>query len=66
VDEDHLVLVGFGRDAGVELGVDHRQAIPEVGGGGRGLEQVAPDIRSTTPEARSDFTPILVGVMHRS
>jgi hypothetical protein len=31
VDEDHLVLVGGGREAGVELGVDHRAATASVG-----------------------------------
>lgn len=37
MDEDHLVVVGGGRKAGVELGVDHRQAATEAGHRRRGL-----------------------------
>jgi hypothetical protein len=43
VDQDHLVLVGGGRDAGVELRVDHRQSTAKAGRRGRHLEQVAGD-----------------------
>ena len=43
LDQNHLVLVGGGRDAGVEFRVDHRQSTAEAGRGGRDLEQVAGD-----------------------
>src|SRR5215218_9941333 len=43
LDEDNLVLIGGWRDAGVELGIDHRQETAKAGRGGRHLEQLAGD-----------------------
>jgi hypothetical protein len=39
----NLVSIGGGRDAGVELRVDHREPIAKTGGRDRHLEEVAGD-----------------------
>jgi hypothetical protein len=60
VDEDHFLLAGGGWDAGVERGVDHRQATPKraavVGTWNRPLVMT----RSTTPEVSCGPSRILL------
>jgi hypothetical protein len=60
VDHDHLLLLGGGWEAGVELGMDHRQATTEAGHSGRGLEPAAGDACCTTPALRSGLSRISV------
>jgi hypothetical protein len=43
VDHDHFVLIGGGREAGVELRVHDRQSSAEAGRRGRHLEKVIRD-----------------------
>jgi hypothetical protein len=43
LDENHLVLIGGGRDPRVELGVDDGERLVELGRGRRDLEQITRD-----------------------